>query len=88
MGQDIINKYDGIKKNNQLSNTMIDFYGHCGGDNIQTALEIFDDNTNKDTVSINCMMSNYINNHQFNEALQIYDNYKPLINEYIKCFSH
>eukprot|EP01084_Bolivina_argentea_P138744 244192_1 len=73
-------KQDNLKNNWNIDmiNNIIDFYGNIG--NINRAATIFNQisNNKKDTVSINCMMKAYINNHKNDKAIEIYEQYHNL----------
>ena len=75
-GRSIIDKYKNKKqkiKNIQLSNTLIDFYGHFG--DIYNAKCIYQNvaNDRKNTATINAMMKAYIHCKQYEDALNLYD---------------
>lgn len=76
-GNDI---YDKIKDKQdssiQLLCAFIDFFGHFN--NIKRAKEIFESIKNKDSSCLNCMISAFIANNEYQEAIKLYDNYNDL----------
>ena len=81
--QKIIKNIDKKKKRTnsiELNNTLISFFGHSG--DIEQAIKIFDDiNINKDNVSINNMMHAFIQNMQYEQALEVYDKFEHLTDD-------
>ena len=67
-------KYYSIK----MKSTLIDFYGHFG--DISTAINIFDtiDDEQRDNVSINGMMTQFIKNGLNQQCLELHEKYKYL----------
>ena len=61
-----------LHSNIQIKNTLIDFYGHCG--DIGNAKQIFASmkDCQKDIISINAMMSAYLNNANMSDANQLF----------------
>eukprot|EP01083_Nonionella_stella_P022718 62787_1 len=73
-GKDIINTIGQIRDVHiQLKHTVIHFYGACG--DINKAFYIFKSisDAEKDCVSINALMTAYINNEHYKDALKLYD---------------
>ena len=60
----------------QLQNSCIDFFGHFG--DIDQAKNIFENIIDKDSSSINAMLSAYVDNNQYQDAITLYDEYKDL----------
>eukprot|EP01083_Nonionella_stella_P195156 719162_1 len=65
-------------KHLELQNTLVDFYGHFG--DMGNAKSVFDQisEDDKDCVSINAMMTAYINNGCDEDALDVYEKYKTV----------
>eukprot|EP01084_Bolivina_argentea_P092876 167068_1 len=75
MGKQII----GNMKNNisvEFENCVINFYGHFK--DIKAAQNVFNDISNKNTVSINCIMDAFIINKCYYDAVYVYDQYSKL----------
>ena len=62
----------GITKNTKTHNAAIRAY--CGAAKTDKAKQIFDGMTHKDTVTLNTMITGYIDNQQFEKAIKIYEN--------------
>ena len=74
-GQQIHNALDGLgeRQSIQLRNTMIDFYGRFGY--IDSAIQIFEGITDseKDSISLNAMMTVFMEHQRESEAMSLYD---------------
>ena len=70
-----------LKRNQDiyLKTVLINFYGTNGM--IKDGINVFNSITDKNVVSINAMMKAYIDNYDYKNAMDIYDQYSLLIND-------
>lgn len=83
-----IDLYDYNNIDIQLKHELINFYGKC--EEICNAQEIFDsiENKKRNSASINSMMTAFINNEQYQDALKLYDYTNNLNNDNIDNICH